>query len=361
MAIQMRVILHVGLHKTGTSSLQRAFFRAIPLLRQQGIAYVLSDLRGGIAHHELIEAAAQKNASTVDRYLREIQEQSRGVEQVLISSERMSDLDEDALSWWKAQLDRTFQRPTYAVWVFGRRPSTLIPSRWHGYIRRGGRENLPAYTLDCINSLFRSNRLPFEPVFERFADVYGRSTVHVASMEKLIASGEDLVVSAFKRMFDIDSAELRGLRHWNTSLGPGEAEMLRALSMRYALTGASARSFIRPLLTLLRHGDNVFSDGARMFEPYFKELRIDDRSDAFLAIERGAVERVGDRLETWGDGTIFGPEKPKSPIYVSDEYWLDEKVRQKLNELYSRAEGMPPARAASRRQVPQSGKAFRSR
>jgi hypothetical protein len=227
--------------------------------------------------------------------------------------------------------------------VFGRRPSTLIPSRWHGYIRQGGRENLPPFTLDYVNSLLQTNRLAFEPVFERFAAVYGRSRVHAVSMGRLIASGEDLVVSAFNRMFGIDSAELRGLPHWNTSLGPGEAEMLRALSMRCALKNpdADARSFIQPLLALFRQGDNIFSHAARMFEPYFKELRIDDRSDTFLAIERATVERLGDRLEARDDGTVFGSEKPKSAIYVSDEYWLDEKVRQKLNELYSRVEGMP--------------------
>jgi hypothetical protein len=55
---------------------------------------VLSDLREDIAHHELIEAAAQRNTAIVDRYLTEIQEQSGGAEQVLISSEGMTNLDE---------------------------------------------------------------------------------------------------------------------------------------------------------------------------------------------------------------------------------------------------------------------------
>jgi hypothetical protein len=338
----MRIVLHVGTHKTGTSSLQRAFVTAAPLLRRRGIAYVLSDLRGAVAHHELIDAVDQKNAATVGRYLKEIWEQSRDVEQVLISSEGMTNLDEDALAWWKTQLDRHFDNPDYAVWVFGRRPSTLIPSRWHSYIRAGGRQNLPPFMLDSIDELLRSNRLPFEPVFERFADIYGRSNTHVVPMEKLIANGEDLVVSAFRRMFDIDATKLQGLPHRNTSLGPGEAEMLRVFSIRCGLTDPDARrSFLRPVLALLRRGDNIFSDAARSFEPYLKELSIDDRSDPFLAIERASIGRVGDRLEVWGDGTIFGPAKAKPAIYVSDEYWLDEDVRKKLNELYSRAEGLP--------------------
>jgi hypothetical protein len=112
--------------------------------------------------------------------------------------------------------------------------------------------------------------------------------------------------------------------------------------MRCAQEGSeNVEEFAWRLIPLLRKGDNVLSDFARMFAPFVEQLRIEDRSEAFLQIERKVVERLGDRLHGWGDGTVFGPADPTPAPYVRDDYWFNEDIRQRLEDAYSAAAGLP--------------------
>jgi hypothetical protein len=341
-AMAKRIILHIGMPKTGTTSLQRAFFSSTQILRARGIAYAIEGLQRGIGHHDLIEAVAERNAKVVDRYFEEAKARHDAAEQILISSEGMCKLRGDELIWWRDCLNRHFGNPDFAIWLFARRQSALIPSQWHGYIRRGGRQNLPGFALDAVNRLLSANRLPLQAAFERYASIFGSACMNVVPMEKLLAQDGDLVAGAFSRMFGLEGEQVRGLPPRNTALEPGEAELLRALAMRYAQEDAAGvGKFAWRLIPLLQKGDNVFSDLARMFDPYAEQLTIEDRSETFLLLEREAIDRLGDRLEAWGDGSIFGPQDPKPAPYIRDEYWFDDKIRQRLDQAYSMAAALP--------------------
>lgn len=53
--LRQRLILHIGLHKTGTSSFQEACFKSIDTLREHGILYPdTPSLNGGAGHHVLL-------------------------------------------------------------------------------------------------------------------------------------------------------------------------------------------------------------------------------------------------------------------------------------------------------------------
>lgn len=329
-----RVILHVGMPKTGTSSLQRAFASRAELLGSAGIAYVLIPSDRGFAHHALVAAALEGDTRYTKRYFEEARARFENAEQVLISAERMSGLRGDDLAAWKAWLDRQFGNPEYAIWMMVRRPSSQIPSQWHAYVRRGGRQNLPAYAFEATMRMLRANCLPLQPVFERYECVFGRGCIRVVPMEKLLAPG-DFVEAAFNAMFGLEGDRLRGLPRRNTALEPGCAELLRALSLRCSEHDPDrVRAFLVPVLRMLQKGDNVFSDFARNFDPFISDIVVDDRSEAFLAMERAALAYLADQLDGWGDGTIFGPHDPKPVRYVRDDHCLDDSIRQRLDQAY---------------------------
>jgi hypothetical protein len=355
--VARRVILHIGMPKTGTSSLQRAFASRAELLGSAGIAYVLIPSDRGFAHHALVAAALEGDTRYTRGYFERARARFESAEQVLISAERMSGLRGDDLASWKAWLDRQFGNPDYAIWMMVRRPSSQIPSQWHASVRRGGRQNLPVFAFEATTRMLQGNCLPLQPVFERYEGVFGRGCIRVIPMEKLVAAG-DFIEAAFKAMFGLEGDLLRGLPRRNAALEPGGAELLRALSLRCDTEDADrVRAFLIPVLRMLQRGDNVFSDFARIFDPFISDIVIHDRSEAFLAMERAALAYLGDQLDGWGDGTIFGPDDPKPARYVRDDHCLDKGVRQRLDEAYSMARrlaGQPrrkPERASPNRYV----------
>lgn len=347
--MQKRVILHIGMPKTGTTSLQRAFKSGAKLLGSRGIAYATEGLQGGIAHHDLIEAVRQRNTALVDRYFEQARPFHEDAEQILISSEAMCRLRDEELLWWRDCLRRHFGNPDFMVWMFVRRLSSLTASRWHAHLRIGGLKNLPAFAFEAIDRVLHTNRLPFEGTFDRYAEVFSPACISVVPIEVLAAGGK-LVSGAFNRMFGIDSAQLNELPRLNVALEPGSAELLRALAMRRTQEDAdSVGKFVWGLIPLLRKGDNVLSDFARMFTPFVENLVIEDRSEAFLLMERKVVARLADRLEGWDDGTVFGPADPAPVPYVRDDYWFSENIRQRLDQAYSVATGLPDRTTGQRR------------
>jgi hypothetical protein len=334
--VSRQVILHVGMPKTGSTSLQRAFTDNAELLRSREIFYVLGEESGGIAQHNLIRAVRAKDASAVDDYFREASDELDGCPRILISSEIMARLRGDELAWWKAYLDLRFARPDYVIWLFIRRQATQIPSRWHGEIRHGSVVNLPIYALAAINDILRRNRLPFQNIFRNWTAVFPPASVHVVPMERLTSAGGKFLEAAFDAMFEIADVQLQERKNVNASFLPGQAELLRTISMRRARTEPdSVAEFIRPLVKLLRRGDNILSDLAAMFDPMIDHFTIEDRCDAFQSLERAAVERLGKCLQTFEDGTIFGSAPPKPVPYVRDEYWVDDSIRRRLDEAYA--------------------------
>lgn len=342
----LRVILHIGMPKTGTSSLQRAFASHADLLRRHGIAYALPQGQRGHAHHQLVKAAVEENVESVDGFFAAASADWEGMDRVLLSSERMSGFGRKAPTWWKERLDRQFDNPDYEIWMFIRRPSSHVPSRWHAFLRHGGLQNLPAFAFDDLNGFWLANQLPCATVYRRWADVFGPSALHVMSMEKLMLNGGDLVHAAFRTMFRIESEQLRGMLPSNTALGPREAELLRALSIRRASEAPeTVREFLRPAVTMVRRRGNPLSEIAAIFEPYVDQITIEDRSQPFVALERSAIELMGDRLDLWDDGTIFGPAEPRPAKFVRDEHWFDTACRARIDEAYGIVASLPPREA----------------
>ena len=109
----MRIYLHIGIHKTGTTSLQRALRDNAALLAQNGVLYPASgrpddDWAGldlSLAHH-LLPWALLRPATTSDQWLELRRELSHASEQVaILSSEEFDKVDSnDQFSRIRAEL-----------------------------------------------------------------------------------------------------------------------------------------------------------------------------------------------------------------------------------------------------------------
>ncbi|MEP4165944.1 hypothetical protein [Maricaulis sp.] len=74
----LKVVLHIGRHKTGTSSVQRYLSKNREALKRDGVLYPdLGILSGRIetAHHEFVHALQRGDTSAAENFLREIERQ----------------------------------------------------------------------------------------------------------------------------------------------------------------------------------------------------------------------------------------------------------------------------------------------
>jgi hypothetical protein len=128
-------LLHIGPHKTGTSSLQSAFHSARGALARHGVHYAG---RNRQPLHAAQVAAARRRASSDPDALRPwhelLQEVRRATaERLVISSEWFSDADDQAIRLLVEDLD-----PDRIHLVLTVRPlASLLPSQWQQFVQAG--------------------------------------------------------------------------------------------------------------------------------------------------------------------------------------------------------------------------------
>lgn len=200
----MRILLHAGSHKTGTSTIQNVLDRHRDALRSVGLVY--PDARpvfGGshAAHHPLAHAVADPDdGPLVRRFVAQAEEQARPNDVILLSAEPIyRHTVSEGGGWWDrhaAYLERlaTFlaSHDVEAVLVFRRR-DTFVESLYHERVSKGFEHEFPRY-VERVDRL-----LDYERQVQLFRNAFG--TVSELAYEDM--AGDDLVQS-FLAALDLD-------------------------------------------------------------------------------------------------------------------------------------------------------------
>ena len=146
----MRLILHAGTHKTGTSSIQSALFENRAWLRERGIFYPdpRSQLGSGCrAHHAVAHAYAgiDEKRPAAERFLADVRAEAREDETVLLSAEPIYRHAQHSATgdWWRGhtsylQTLAAALRPfDVGVLLLFRRRDTFVESLYHERIAKG--------------------------------------------------------------------------------------------------------------------------------------------------------------------------------------------------------------------------------
>jgi len=331
--VTRRIILHIGMAKTASTSMQRAFADNRPFLRAHGIDYPLSGRRGAFGQHDMIKSFIDGDIAAVDAFFDACLDKGLQLDQLLLSAETMCALQGQALAQWKAYLDRRFGDPHLTVWMFVRRTSSWVPSAWQSRIRRGLSDTLPLFAFAMLDRFLRDERLLFESFADDWLAVFPRQSIRIVPMERLIEEDGDLVVSAFRLLLGLDAGSLRDRYRLNGAMTPGTSEFVRAMRMRHA-TAEDAATFAHALSATLGREASLCREIDRLVGPWLAELAFPDRNPAFLRMERAAAVRYTDQLER-GDGPLIFPDTPPKPApYVQDHCWHDAGLRGTINELY---------------------------
>lgn len=271
----MRAIIHIGMHKTGSSSIQNTLASA-PLT---GPKYLLSDNpnNSSIVRHVFESPGEAKGTAAV--LMRDVKdvgalrtERRKLLEQALdavdtdfiISSERLSLVDEIAVGRMKAILDEYCD--AYSVIAYVRSPRSWISSAFQQKIK--GIDSMMKPFARLIKwPVYRSR-------FEKYDHIFGRSNVELVKFDRSALHKND-VVADFCRRVGIDDTAITPVQS-NNSLSL-EALALIYIKRRHAGTRdwAEHKPRQRFIDDLRRIGTEKFALSEEIITPMVEANRAD--------------------------------------------------------------------------------------
>ncbi|GAA4720838.1 hypothetical protein GCM10023216_07350 [Isoptericola chiayiensis] len=301
-------LLHIGLMKTGTTSLQNAAAALRPQLLQNGVRYPGRSTNHRSAVNDFmghswgwgttpVAGAWSKVKAEIDADLEN---------RIWLGHEFGANADDETAARWRDELgDRAH------VVVTLRNYAALLPSVWQQTTKEGDRWPFDEWLAGVLSDDPSDELRPFRDrhdqgrVVSRWAQAFGPENVTVVVVDK---SSPDLLFDAFERMLDLEtgllaSAPLDG-KSTNRGMSIEESEFLRVLNLtlREELTWHEYCKWLRDAAStaLLRRRQPGEHD-TRFVLPTWAADAAHERSLEFVdAINRSGVRVIGelDRLST---------------------------------------------------------------
>lgn len=294
-------LLHIGPHKTGTTTVQATFHAARPILLDHGVVYAGPDrqpMRAALAVTGRAELIGQRPPAITD--WTSLTEQVNAVtdRRVMISSEFFADADDTAVRRVVEELGG----PNLHVVVTLRPLARILSSQWQQYVQNGLRSRYESW----LRAMFEKppyrdptptfwNRHRHDRLVERWADAVGAENLTVVVADE---SDPLMLLRTFERLLALPEGILAPESVMsNRSLTAGEAEFVRLLNTEF-----------RARLWPEEAYQKVFRYGAMLrmkseHEPGKNEPRI---TTPQWALERAVAlnTEMVEKIETLGVGII---------------------------------------------------------
>lgn len=217
----MTLYLHIGLHKTGTSSLQNFLSRNAEALAAQGYVWPRAGLVGGAHHNIGYELLGKGRFSPEAGGLHALLAELDGANNAIVSSEELEFLE---LAEVRTLRERLGER-TVRVIVYLRRQDELIASTYYQQVRMGA--NMGTFQEYALRSFYHP-RFDFSQLAARWAHVFGRENMDVRFFPRS-HSGEALIEDFLARvgLADAPGVWKPNPRRLNVSPSAAEIELLR--------------------------------------------------------------------------------------------------------------------------------------
>ena len=299
---QIRLILHAGTSKTGTSSLQFHMDRNRQTLKDAGILYPSEGTKEFRVpkHQWLVGVLQSANQSEMRRRLDRINaEVAPTTHTILLSTEGIFN------HWWdfpddgKELLRQVAQAFDTSVWIWFRDPVTFFASYYLQALRTPKISAIPAYGRDHgVRDLLRmpwiTRHLQYQALLAEFGRICGEDSVYP------FAHAKDLVAEVYD-LFGIARPDVSAPRENVTSLASAGVEILRIVN-RYLLDVSEkerAYELVEQLNTLIGHRDQPFTMSPDD-EEYVRSLG-DCTRETLDAMDRRSHERWAARFPSGHD------------------------------------------------------------
>lgn len=264
------IYIHIGLKKTGSTTIQRFLARNAHILKERGVLYPqLGGLPGHAHHHMAVEiiAGSKEGRAAWDELLKLAQ--IGAAEHLLISAESFEQSD-------PREVKRLLAGHTATVLCYVRDTASSTRSRYTQATKYG-------HNVRDIDAYFEHRqgvrRLKFAPLLKKWADALGPERIRVRSLDRSVLQGGDLVADFLSALGlgaegfippPESEAKLNRAPGWKT------VELLRAVHAEVQLVrGRPARNVVWPAPTHMQIGDIGLAVGS--------EQGLDDDAGTYLS------------------------------------------------------------------------------
>lgn len=325
-SLKRDVVLHIGRHKSGTSTLQRTLHENTNCLALQGINYPRG-CRNGIAHHEVAKffiARYRRDARTFADSIEKMQ----NLQHELAANDATVMLSSEAFQGCPPSQLRNFFSPS--------RVSVVV------YIREQLDYALSAYSQavharKMTSSLSEFIRNEFHPDYDKFLDrwanEFGANTFHVRVFDRTELHDGDIVGDFFKVCgLDISGIQYDG-RDQNPSIGGHLLDFKRAIN-RLDIPADRLHNACYKLLSQLAAKRESFRQKPDLPADEAKAYR-----DSFQQTNKDVARRYFDRETLFKEKPIKSSPSQQSPVEDSFREilaWLRSETNGELYWLVKR-------------------------
>ncbi len=216
----MTVYVHIGLHKTGTSSIQAFLRKNKPALLERGYLYPRTGWTAGGHHNLAYELLGRKRFSEAPGRLADLEAELATAPHAILSSEELEFLELADVRRLKAALGEREAR----IIVYLRRQDALIGSTYAQQVKMGAR--MKPFEDYARASLYNP-RFDFSQLLGRGGGVFGRDSLEAAVVSDQTA-GQRLYDDFLGRLGLGEAQDLpRPPKRMNESPSAAEVEILR--------------------------------------------------------------------------------------------------------------------------------------
>lgn len=277
------IILHIGPHKTGSTSIQKALLNNESLLSQQGYQYPRVGF-SYMGHHKLPELLKNGNKSKALEILRELNKIDSSI---VLSSENFDYLTVDSLKFIQEFLEFDDIR---IIYVF-RSASEKLVSAWQEHIKHGGVESWSEFMFTHLLKPFESLILNDKKILDRFSEVFGKEKISILNLDC-----SKNISQEFFNVLNVD-AVIKNVKA-NRSANFKIIEFLRCLNILHIANGYGKSHHLRDKFFALLGNQAVLKEDILKSFPdsYLSELDIDSGflfsmvSNKFISVYREQFE-----------------------------------------------------------------------
>ena len=305
----MKLIIHAGIHRTGTSSLQDLLASNRKALLQRGILYP-----GDTKNHQQLAWAIKCGEAKSSDVLRLIQKDTDLYKIAILSAEDFC--IHKNLSWLKEVSDQV----STSVHFYLRRQDHWVMSWYNQHIKwpfdKWKSQMSPCEFLECIDEFYW---IDFHKLIQRWESILGRDAVHVSVLEK--GQVED-VTEDFIRHIDSNMGELPSpAKRANNSMPVHLLEITRHLGL-HGMSSAQRMRLIGALRNALPAPPNL-------------PITVYSSDQRNLILERFATSNRQVALERFQREDLFFESAPKAsdPFFTFPEISRQEYTRQWIKPI----------------------------
>jgi hypothetical protein len=226
----MKILIHIGPHKTGTTAIQKCLFESGEQLARSAICYPEAGL-AGYGHHVLANLLWRRAYRDAEQLFSEMLScaQAQGARVMVISSEDFSNLKLTGI----AELSRITRPLDVDVICAQRQPIRQIYSWWQEEVKHGSSETFSNYIVNrFINNKKKRFTRP-DIFFSKWSRMFGRKSLNILKYR----DGIDIVSEFLHFSLNIKDQEKYTIsRDVNASFSPTEIEFIR-MANRLGLSG----------------------------------------------------------------------------------------------------------------------------